>query len=182
MEVFIGTIMPWPFDFEPKGWLFCKGQQLEISKYPALAGLIKNTYGGDMHSFFCLPDLRGRVPVGVGLGGYGNIYQLGNQGGSESVGLNAAQMPSHSHDFSGIPASTKTATGGHPGPNMVPGSYATSKTDFASIYSPVNSADTTLGPASSTGTAGGGQTHNNMQPYLVLNFIIAYIGEYPTPE
>jgi microcystin-dependent protein len=173
MEMYIGTIIAWPISFAPRGWMFCQGQLLQIAQYTALYSLIGNIYGGDGRTTFALPDLRGRVPVGAGQYPGQSNYQIGQAGGSETVALTAAQMPAHTH---AQPASTKAATVGQPGPSTVPGAYEKERGAYYNIYSPQADANTTLAPA---GNTGGNQPHNNMQPYIALNYIICIEGLYP---
>ncbi len=176
MEAYIGTIIVWPLNFAPRGWMFCQGQLLAISQYNALFALLGTTYGGDGRATFALPDLRGRVPVGAGQGPSLSSHPLGEIGGAETVTLTAPQMPAHSH---AQPASTKTATVGQPGPATVPGSYEKERGTYYNIYSPQSDANTTLAPDAA---AGGGQPHSNLQPYIALNYIICIDGIFPTRD
>ncbi|TEB13508.1 Phage Tail Collar Domain protein [Pelotomaculum sp. FP] len=182
MDPFIGTIIAWPCNFAPQGWAFCNGQILQISTNQALFSLIGTTYGGDGRTTFALPNLCGRVPLGAGQGTGLTPRILGQVSGSERVTLSVNEMPGHNHASSGIPASTKTATVGQPGPTAVPGSYEKERGTYYNIYSPEADANTTLKPAAPTGAAGGGQSHDNMPPYLAVNYIIALQGIYPTRD
>jgi microcystin-dependent protein len=182
MEPFIGTIIAWPCNFAPRDWAFCNGQLLQIRTNQALFALIGTTYGGDGINTFALPNLCGRVPLGAGNGPGLTPRNLGEFSGSERVTLSANEMPAHNHTSTGIPASTKTATVGQPGPTVVPGAYEKERGKYYNIYAPEGDADTTLKPAASTGAAGGGQPHNNMPPYLAVNYIIALQGIFPSRE
>lgn len=176
MDMYMGTIIAWPINFAPRGWMLCQGQILQIAQYSALFSLLGTTYGGDGRTTFALPDLRGRVPVGAGQGSGLSNYQMGQIGGAETVTLTDAQMPAHTH---AQPASTKAATVGQPGPSTVPGAYEKERGVYYNIYSPQSDANTTLAPA---GVAGGSQPHSNMQPYIALNYIICVEGIYPTRD
>ena len=182
MEPFIGTIIAWPCNFAPRDWAFCNGRLLQIRTNQALFALIGTTYGGDGINTFALPNLCGRVPLGAGNGPGLTPRNLGEFSGSERVTLSANEMPAHNHTSTGIPASTKTATVGQPGPTVVPGSYEKERGKYYNIYSPEGDADTTLKPAASTGASGGGQPHDNMPPYLAVNYIIALQGIFPSRD
>jgi len=179
-EPFIGQIMPWPVNFAPRNWAFCEGQILAINEFTSLFSLIQTTYGGDGVTNFKLPDLRGRVIVGMGQGPGLSNYPLGAMGGYEHVGLSSVQIPSHAHTSSGIPANSGDATVDVvPGPTAVPARVAGSgRGEYVASYS--TTADTTLMPGANTGDAGGGQQHENRQPLLVINYIIALEGIYPS--
>jgi microcystin-dependent protein len=152
------------FNFQPNGWAFCDGSLLSISENSTLFNLIGTTYGGDGQNTFGLPDLRGRSPVHTG----GPLsYQIGLSGGQENVTVNTAQLPSHSHPF------TVSGAGGGlltPAGNFLAGSalgqYAPTPANGASgnVLSPNN----------------GGQPHDNLMPYVTINFIISLYGVYPS--
>jgi microcystin-dependent protein len=168
-EPFIGEIQLVGFNFAPIGWATCSGQLVAISQNEALFTLIGTTYGGDGQQTFALPDLRGRRIVGAGQGPGLSNYVNGQVGGEESVTLTLVQMPQHSH--------TPNASSA-PGTSLTPaGNYWASQTATA-LYSnapaPANMA------AGLIGNAGGNQPHDNMQPYLVMNYIIALEGIYPS--
>lgn len=163
-EPYVGEIRLFAANFAPAGWLFCHGQLLSISENETLFTLIGTTYGGDGESTFALPDLRGRIPLHQGNGAV-----LSGQGGSESVALTVQQIPAHTHP---LQASTDVATQSSPGGNVPAQSTA------ADLYI----ADTPItGLAASTlGPTGGSQPHENMQPFLGLNFIISLFGIFPS--
>lgn len=179
MEPFIGMIMPCPYTFAPRGWAFCMGQTLEIAECQTLYSLIGTTYGGDGRTTMKLPDLRGRVIVGKGQSPGTRDYRLGEQGGAETVRLSDTQMPLHAHTSPGIPANSGDAEAGRvPGPTAVPARVAGSKRgEYTDSYS--TTSDTTLMAGENTGDAGGGDIHENRQPSLVINYIIALEGIYP---
>lgn len=175
MDMYMGSIMPWPIQYAPQGWLFCQGQTLQISQYSALYALLGTTFGGDARTTFCLPDLRGRVPIGAGQSQSSN-YSIGQVGGTETVTLTAAQMPAHNHP---IPASSDTAAStGVPGPDKYLALAQTPERTEITIYgSPASgTANTTIKP---TNNNGGSQPHENRPPYLALNYIICVEGLFP---
>ena len=164
-EPFLGEIRLVPFAFAPKGWALCEGQLLPINQNQALFSLLGNFYGGDGRTTFALPDLRGRVPLGAGESPAGSTYELGSSGGQEAVKLTTGQLPAHTHAaraWSGA-ATTKKPANGVPAAG---GAYAATHDAKMS--------------AAMIGRSGGGQAHDNRQPYLSLNYIIALQGIYPS--
>jgi microcystin-dependent protein len=162
-EPFLSEIKLVSFNFPPRGWALCNGQFLPINQNQALFALLGTTYGGNGQTTFALPNLRGQVPIHVGNG-----HTLGQTGGSTSVTVNIQQLPTHLHALQASP--TSTGVSADPSNNFlapVNGAYAAP----ASL--------TTLNPAVVT-SVGGSQAHNNMMPYLVLNFIIALQGIFPS--
>lgn len=167
MDPILGTIVLFGGTFEPKGWAFCNGQLLSVSDHSALFSLLGNTYGGDGITSFALPDLRGRVPVHAGKGPGLSQRSPGQAFGSETITLGPTQVPPHSHDLiaANVPGET----------DLVEGSLlARSETysDATAVTVPLN--------ALSISPAGGGQPHDNMQPSLCINYIIATDGVYPS--
>ena len=162
-EPFLSEIKLVSFNFPPKGWALCNGQFLPINQNQALFALLGTTYGGNGQTTFALPNLRGRVPIHMGNG-----HTLGEAAGSTSVTVNIQQLPTHLHGLQGSKNSNGTV--GDP---------------TNAFLGPVNagyrppSALVTLSPQSVT-SVGGSQPHNNMMPYLVLNFIIALQGIFPS--
>ena len=172
MDPFVAEIRIFPFNFAPKGWAFCDGQLLPLSQNTALFSLLGTTYGGDGKSTFALPDMQGNAPMHPGQGPGLSLHDLGETGGSETVSLLESEIPSHSH---GMLAANLPADQAAPTPSR---SMARSINAFAYVAgSPapafVAMSGSTLAPA------GGDQPHNNMQPYLTLNFCIALQGVYP---
>lgn len=168
-DPFIAEIRIFAGSFAPRGWALCDGQSLPIAQNTALFALIGTLYGGDGRTTFALPDLRGRVPLFWGQGPGLTSHSQGEHGGAATVPLTPAELPLHSHGLSGVEAAAQTLTpvGNLPGVTRLDNYSAVgSKT-----LSPMHSA--ALGP---TGT---GQPHNNLQPYLALNFIIALQGIFP---
>ncbi len=173
-EPFVAEIRIFAGNFAPSGWAFCNGQLLPISQNTALFSLIGTIYGGDGESTTALPNLQGRAPMHPGVGPGLSARQLGERGGTELVALSANQMPNHGHS---LLASSSPAE--NPGVTNALGTtaHSLSRTVGGSIYAdPSNLAEMTELP-----NAGGGQAHNNMQPYLAMNFIIALVGLYPSP-
>jgi microcystin-dependent protein len=173
MEGYIAEIRLFGGNFAPRSWAFCQGQILSIAQNTALFSLLGTTYGGNGQTTFALPDLRGRVAVGTGQGPGLPVVDLGEQAGAPTVTLIATEMPAHNHtmqvhnDITGM-----AATGA--------GNFVNSKTESGeAVASSSNSPLATANPAT-IGITGGSQPHNNMQPYLGLNYIICLEGIYPS--
>lgn len=164
-EPFIGQTMMVGFNFAPRGWAFCNGQLLPIAQNTALFSLLGTTYGGNGQTTFALPDLRGRTPVGA----TGFPVQLGEQGGLENVTLLPNQIPAHGHALN---ASTTPGTTRNPG-NALYGATP------AALHGPSSGSPVQL-DARTIAQAGSSQPHNNMQPYLAINFCIALQGIFPS--
>ena len=160
-EPFLAEIRMVGFNFPPRGWAQCDGQILPINQNQSLYSLLGTTYGGDGRTSFGLPDLRSRTPMHVGDG-----HLLGQKSGSETETLTAAQMPQHTHTARGtnVASTTTTPTGALLA--QTSGHYSAS-------------GNTTL-RSSTVANAGGGQAHNNMQPFTTLNFVIALRGLFPS--
>ena len=169
-DPFLGEIMIFGGNFPPRGWATCDGQLLPIAQNQALFSLLGTTYGGNGVTTFALPDLRGRVPIHYGQGPGLAPHTLGERGGEESHTLTAAEMPAHTHVGRG---SSAVGTSAVPGGNVV-------ARNAAQIPQYSASADTSLAPGA-IGSAGGGIPHNNMQPYLAVQYVIALVGFYPSP-
>lgn len=175
MDPFVAEIRIFPFNFAPVGWAFCDGQILPLSQNTALFSLLGTTYGGDGKSNFALPNMQGNAPMHPGQGPGLSLHDLGETGGSDTVTLLQSEIPSHSHSPNcidgarlggqvGLPANALLAkTGGTPANSYFTGSL--------SGLQPMNN--------SMIAPAGGDQPHNNLQPYLTLNFCIALQGVYP---
>jgi microcystin-dependent protein len=174
---FVGQIMIFSGNYAPVGWAICEGQLLPIPEYTELFQLIGTSYGGDGVETFALPDLRGCAPLGQGQGPGLSPYAIGQTVGAESVKLSTAQMPSHGHIVSAVDGPGNSNI---PASNMLLsglGGQAASGQFQTPAYAPPG-AETPL-HANTIAAAGGGQPHDNMQPYLVLNFCIALSGAYP---
>lgn len=167
MEPFLGQLVLVPYDFAPTGWALCNGQLLPIAENQALFALLGTTYGGDGVTTFALPDLRGRVPVSSGQGPGLSSYIVGETYGAESVTLNTSQIPSHTHPVNCDSVKGKAAepTGRYPG-------EASTKIYAGNANAQMN--------AGMIGGTGGGAPHENRQPSLVLNWIIALQGVFPS--
>ena len=159
-----------PFNFAPRGWALCDGQLMSISQNTALFSLLGTTYGGDGRTTFGLPNLQGRAAMHPGQGPGLTSHDLGEAAGSETVTLTGAQMAVHPHTLQ-----SQVAPGDSPVPTGAVPARAVGATPYASP------AGAPLGPMApgSWGSAGGDQPHNNMQPYLTLNFCIALQGIFP---
>jgi microcystin-dependent protein len=169
-EPFVGQIQIFGFNFAPQGWALCAGQILPISQNTALFSILGTTYGGDGKSNFALPNLQGRVPIQQGQGSGLTLRSLGEIGGEEFVTLSANQMPGHTHA-----ANCNNAVG-------------TAYDPAGQVWSQDAGGNQEYGTGAVVGKhmssnavlqAGGGQPHNNLQPYLVLNYCIAMQGVFP---
>lgn len=166
---FVAEIRMFPFNFAPTGWAMCNGQLLPISQNTALFSLIGTFYGGDGKSTFALPNMLDSVPLFWGQGSGLSQYDLGQQSGVESVTLLESEMPAHTHSIRGIITPATLGTGS--------ATTGLARSVNGSIYKNTN-ANTFLAPQALT-PAGGSLPHNNMMPYLTLNFCIALQGVFP---
>lgn len=166
---FLGEIRMAGFNFAPIGWAYCRGQLLSIAQNDALYALIGTTYGGDGITTFGMPDLQGRVPINQGQGPGLSNYVMGQSAGTESVTLVTGQIPFHSHP---VVASSTGARSASPGGNLL-------GSGEADIYTH-DGANTVPLAAGVIAASGGNQPHENMQPYLCINFIIALAGIFPS--
>jgi microcystin-dependent protein len=167
-ERYLGSVALVSFDFAPKGWALCDGQLLPINQNQALFALLGTTYGGNGINTFALPDLRGRMPIGAGQGNGLSPYALGQIGGEETHTLMLSEIPAHSHTPNGVgsPANTGSVAGTY---------WATPRIllySSAAPSVPMNSV--------AIGSTGGNQPHENKKPYLVITYIIALQGIFPT--
>lgn len=172
-DPFIGEIRMFGGSFAPAGWMFCDGQLLPISENDALFTLIGTTYGGDGQETFALPNLQSRVPLHAGTGQDGIAYTIGELAGVESVTLTVNQIPAHSH----VPiANSNAGTLSNPG-----GATWSAAGTGEQVYSQPPTAPPG-GQLHNQGIlpTGGSQPHDNMAPYLVINFIISLFGIFPT--
>lgn len=166
-QPYVGEIRMFAGNFAPAGWMFCEGQLLAISENETLFQLIGTTYGGDGQSTFALPDLRGRIPLHQGNG-----FILAETGGAEEITLTTNQIPAHTHSMlaSTSPATTQLAENG-----------VLSASTGASISPYGTDAPRSNLAAQAMSSVGGTQAHNNLQPYLCVNFIISLFGIFPSP-
>lgn len=192
MEGTIAQVMMFAGNFAPRAWSFCQGQLLAISQYNAVFSLLGTMYGGDGRTTFALPDLRGRTPIGHGHGPGLTNRPIGQKGGPERVTLSQLEMPVHNHTANTqslqVAVGADSSNGGVSDPN---GAYpaisnftnAQRQTTVVNSYS--DSADTTMAPATVSGqlqigNAGGSQSHENMQPFLAIPYVICLSGVYPS--
>jgi len=172
-EPFIGEIKIVGFNFPPRGWATCDGQLLSIAQNSALFSLLGTIYGGDGVSTFALPELRGRFPMHNGNGPGLTYHNIGQKSGYETHVLSEAQLPSHAHGGTIV---TSTEEGDRTDPA---GAYIARPEEPVQPYA--GSTGGTMGGGSiQTYTAGGGQSVNHVPPYLVVNFVIALVGLYPS--
>ena len=167
-DPFVGEIRTFGFNFPPTGWAQCNGQLLPISQNTALFSLLGTNYGGDGRTTFALPNLQGASPMAQGQGpGLSDRY-IGELGGAGSVTLIQSEMPAHTHVVSGS---------GRPANENDPNNFYWGA-GVANMYNPAANPPQQMAPQT-LGPAGGSTPHNNMQPYLVLNFCIALQGIFP---
>lgn len=172
-QPYVGEIRMFAGNFAPAGWMFCSGQLLPISENEVLFQLIGTTYGGDGESTFALPNLQSRIPLHMGTSSASGVtYQLAESGGAESVTLTVNQIPSHTH-----PMLASTDAGGQTNPQgLVLGALSP-----VSIYVPnATPPNLPMNTASSVTPVGGSQPHENMQPFLCINYIISLFGLFPS--
>jgi microcystin-dependent protein len=186
-DPYLGQIMLVGFNFPPVGWAFCDGQLLPILDNEALFALIGTTYGGDGQTTFGLPDLRGRIPLGPGQAPGRQNYTLGETGGVETVTMTAAQLGSHSHsiDTSAFTAAARCKNGPAnqrtPVGNVFANEAAGATMPFSSAApnGTMNANAVAVNGPITAATAGGNQPHDNLQPFLTLNFCISLVGIFP---
>ena len=167
-DQFVAEIRIFPFTFPPTGWAFCDGQLLPISQNTALFALLGTTYGGDGKSTFALPDMQGNAPMQPGQGQGLSLRDLGEMSGVESITLLQSEIPVHTHTM-------RAATSLGDNPNPANNSLAR----YVNAYQSTVNANLVLMAPQTLSLAGGGLPHNNMQPYLTLNFCIALQGIFP---
>jgi len=170
---FVAEVRIFPFNFAPTGWAFCNGQLLPLSQNTALFSLLGTFYGGDGKSTFALPNLQDSVPLHVGgnqPGPSGTVYDLGEISGEEGVALLQSEMPFHTHSLMTevVPANSKLPTA----------TEAVGRSSGGNVFLPVDSNLGVMDP-NTVGPTGSNFPHNNLMPYLVLNFCIALQGVFP---
>ena len=163
-QPYVGEIRIFGGNFAPSGWMFCQGQLLPISEYETLFNLIGTTYGGDGQETFALPDLRGRIPIHQGGG-----FTLSQTGGVETVTLTINQIPAHNH---AVLASSDSGNSSAPGNYVAAGQE---KLVFGTETTPA-----IVAASQTVGTTGGSQPHDNLMPYLCLDYIISPYGIFPS--
>jgi len=167
-EPFLAEVRIVGFNFAPRGWAFCDGQILPINQNQSLYSLLGTTYGGDGRTSFALPDIRGRVPIHVGRSNGGDDHREGQKSGEETHTLSANEMPQHDHVLQG-----SSAQGNSP----LPTGHVLAREPAAIYRSPANLIALLSGTVTNVG---GSQAHENMQPYLALNYCIALQGLFPS--
>ena len=172
-DPFVAEIRIFPFNFAPKGWAFCDGQLLPLSQNTALFSLLGTTYGGDGKSTFALPDLQGNAAMHPGQGPGLSLHDLGEIGGVESVTLLVSETPAHAHSV----GRALNDAGNSITPVNSVWAQAAAGRGAAALY--IDGAPTGPVNINSLNVSGGGLPHNNMQPYLTLNFCIALQGVFP---
>jgi len=168
-EPFLAEVRIVGFNFAPRGWAFCDGQILPINQNQSLFSLLGTTYGGDGSISFALPDMRGRAPIHVGRSNNGDFHPLGQRSGAETQTLAANEMPQHTHT---LRASSSDANQG------APAGHALARSALPEAYRDATALAAMGGD--SIANAGGAQAHENMQPYLAVNFCIALQGLFPS--
>ena len=175
-DPFVAEIRIFPFNFAPSGWAMCNGQLLPLSQNTALFSLLGTTYGGDGKSTFALPNMQGNAPMHPGQGQGLSLRDLGEMSGSETITLLESEIPVHTHAVQATAANANTDTPG--GAVLGRGNFGfQGNTGAVALYS--NDAPDTNMSFQAMSLAGGSLPHNNMQPYLTLNFCIALQGVFP---
>ncbi|HSO22897.1 MAG TPA: tail fiber protein [Chondromyces sp.] len=169
-EPFLAEIRIVGFNFAPRGWAFCDGQILPINQNQSLYSLLGTTYGGDGRTTFALPDLRGRTPIHTGRSNGGEDHRLGQKSGEETHTLAAGEMPQHVH---ALQASSGVGT------TPIPAGGLLARSANQAYHEPTNLSAMAV---SSVANVGGGQAHENMQPWLAVNFCIALQGLFPSRD
>jgi microcystin-dependent protein len=164
-EPFLSELRLMSFQFAPKGWATCDGQLLPINQNQPLFALLGTTFGGDGRVNFALPDLRGRTPIHVGSG-----FTLGERGGEQAHTLSISEIPTHVHAINAASSDADTAT-----------AAGDLLARTSTRYAPPDASMVAL-QASTVGNVGGSQAHQNMQPFLTLNWCIALQGIFPSPN
>jgi microcystin-dependent protein len=175
-EPFIGEIKWFGYTFCPRGWTEANGQLLPIAQNTALFSLYGTTYGGDGRTTFALPDMRGRVSVHTGQGPGLSNYILGQSGGTETETLSAQQIPAHKHGINVSPGDGVYSDGAN---GVLASAVATKKNTDVYIYDGPGTAGQQLA-ADAMSDTGGGQSHNNRQPFVTLRACVALVGIYPS--
>lgn len=184
MDGYLGEIRAFGFNFVPQGWALCDGSKMAISQNPGLYSILGANYGpSDGRTYFSLPDLRGMAPICIGntggAAGIPSVIQSGQELGDATVSLNIMEVPNHTHQVNGAVAPSATTMVATPASNSLLSHPMSGSTAYLSLQNQ-NSPNTLMSNATIqfTGTSA---AHNNMQPYLALNFCICLDGEYPVP-
>lgn len=169
-QPYVGEIRLFAGNFAPAGWMFCDGALVPISENETLFQLIGTTYGGDGQTTYNLPDLRGRVPIHQGSGAGLSGHVIGEMGGSEAVTLTSTQIPQHTHALRASSALSNGSAGGG-------GALAATAVNIYGSGDP-----TTPMAAQAVASVGGSQPHQNMAPFVGINYIISLFGIFPSPS
>jgi microcystin-dependent protein len=172
-DQFLAEIRIFPFNFPPTGWAFCDGQLMPLSQNTALFALLGTVYGGDGKSTFALPNMQGNAPMQPGQGQGLSLRDLGEMSGVESVTLLQSEMPSHTHN---VRVSTED------GESLIPAANRILGRSVGGFAYQSSGAGVQMMAPQALPPAGGGLPHNNMQPYLTLNFCIALQGIFPSRQ
>ncbi|MEO0868046.1 MAG: tail fiber protein [Cyanobacteria bacterium J06642_11] len=172
-DPFIGEVRIFAGNFAPRGWAFCNGQLLPIEQNTALFSILGTNYGGDGRRTFGIPDLQGRAPMHPGRGPGLTNRRLGQKVGAETITLNSMDIPAHAHAIKADKIDRSPAESNDPS-NRILGATTSANYKTASFGNLVRMSNQALS------SAGGGQSHNNMQPFLAINFVIALQGLYPS--
>lgn len=179
MDPFLGEVRMFTWAWAPQGWAICNGVQLTIQQNPALNALLGQTFGGNGTTTFALPNLCGRTPIHMGIGPDGLQYPAGNTGGVENVTLTSASIPQHTHQvyaLSGTKGNVSQPSSALPATVGLPNNSTNVAID---IYAQSGAGNAILLNPATFSTVGGSAGHNNMQPFLVMNFCIATTGIFP---
>ncbi len=169
-DQYLGEIRMFGFDFAPVGWALCDGQLMSISENTALFSLLGTNYGGDGMTTFALPNLQGRVPINFGEGPGLSVYNIGQSGGEETHTLVYAELPEHNHLYGSVNQASTNSPAGN--------ALAAMPRRGVERYVPAPATTLQINDGAQS-TTGDGQAHENRQPYLVVNFIIALEGIFP---
>lgn len=169
---YTGEIRLFAGNFAPQGWFFCNGQELQVNSYQALYAVLGNQFGGNQMQTFMLPDLRDKAPIHRGAGNGLTPRNFASKGGTDTVTLDTTQLPNHEHPAYSVSAATTGEPGQHIWANNDPSA------DNVSYGTVINS---TMNPLA-LGTSGASKPHTNMQPYVGVNYIICFDGEFPVPD
>jgi microcystin-dependent protein len=176
VEEYLGAVKLFAGNFAIRGYAFCAGQTMSIQQNTALFSILGTTYGGNGVQTFQLPDLRGRLPIGQGNGQGLTPRVLGENGGSENVALLSSNVPPHNHVFN---ASTSPTTTGAAGPAVMPGALKAADGAFYTAPGQTGLSLVAMNQ-SSVSSQGGNLPHNNIQPSMGINYIIALQGLFPS--
>lgn len=184
MNPLVGEIRPFAYPFAPAGWMKCNGQILSITQFTQLFSLLGTMYGGNGTTTFALPNIQGSVFNGIGTLPNGSTYVLGETGGTPSVNLLSTEMPRHNHSLNGgisatVPEVSAPATGSYIGNSYAKTSPTAPASTLGKSFAPVSGTPlVTLNPAM-VGINGSSQAHNNMAPFLAINYCICFSGNFP---